>query len=143
MTTETAAEMLYDEYTGTTGRFQTSTQKDRWLAFTAKVVAAAQPAPVGVIDREAIARAINPRPWSEHFTPFRCHGDDRTTKQLIEEERDKVRQTADAVLAVLPGLTVAQVKAEALREAAAIATYGDTQRWLNARADELEREDKR
>ena len=38
MTTETAAEMLYDEYTGTTGRFQTSTQKDRWLAFARKVV---------------------------------------------------------------------------------------------------------
>lgn len=58
MTTETAAEMLYDEYTGTTGRFHTSTQKDRWLAFTAKVIAAAQPAPAGVIDREKLDRKI-------------------------------------------------------------------------------------
>lgn len=58
-------------------------------------------------------------------------------------------QRADAVLAVLPTRTVAQVKAEALREAAAdrslrLSGHGGIGIvHLLDRADELEREDKR
>lgn len=40
MTIREAAEMLYDEYTGTTGLLGNSTQEARWVAFTEKVVAA-------------------------------------------------------------------------------------------------------
>lgn len=41
MTIREAAEILYDEYTGTTGRLGNSTQEARWIAFTEKVVRAA------------------------------------------------------------------------------------------------------
>lgn len=38
MTIREAAEVLYDEYTGTTGRLGNSTQEARWIAFTEKVI---------------------------------------------------------------------------------------------------------
>ena len=41
MTIREAAELLYDEYTGTTGRLCNSTQEARWLAFTEKIVTVA------------------------------------------------------------------------------------------------------
>lgn len=144
MTIREAAEVLYDEYTGTKGRLGNSTQEARWIAFTEKVVRVAGQ---GVIDREAVARA------SFDSQP-------RAIQVTWEEAPDVLRErhllAADAVLAVLPGRTVAQVKAEALREAAATA---DSQGhgWsgmaahalfglaetINTRADWLEREDKR
>lgn len=41
MTIREAAEILYDEYTGTTGLLGNSTQEARWIAFTEKVIAVA------------------------------------------------------------------------------------------------------
>lgn len=101
-----------------------------------------------MIDRDDLARAINPRPWSERFMPFRCHGDDRTTEELIEEERDRVRETADAVLDVLNTRAVVQVKAEAWDEGyqqGAMDTLGSPRdaAYNPYRADGLEREDRR
>jgi len=86
-----------------------------------------QPAPAGVIDREALVSAVRAV----------------ERRRALISDVDLPDAYTDAALAFLDTRTVAQVKAEALREAAAIANYGDTQRWLNYRADELEREDKR
>lgn len=35
--TETVAEMLYDEYTGSHGKFATSTQRERWIKWAEKI----------------------------------------------------------------------------------------------------------
>lgn len=110
-----------------------------------------QPAPAGVIDREALA---------EHLASVRW--DNADTRM---DRRQFWRERADAVIAVLDTRTVAQVKAEALREIRATLSmpqmlwqgdrgvtvwpdYPDGEQtrlldWLNARADELEREDGR
>lgn len=144
MTIREAAEVLYDEYTGTKGRLGNSTQEARWISFTEKVVRVAGQ---GVTDREALADHLASVRWDNAGTRM--------------DRRQFWLQRADAFLAVLTTRTVAQVKAEALREAAAevdwewetfragdgmpsIRMHGKTpSELLNARADEIEREDKR
>lgn len=109
-----------------------------------------QPAPAGVIDREAVDAVLK-----EHT--IECTGPGEVTCRGCRHAgwmswtvyRSHV---TDAVLAVLPGLPLAQVKADALREAAATArAYSngnhDNARHvasiLDERADGLEREDRR
>lgn len=97
-------------------------------------------------DRETVARALAAHPWSAGIggchPKFGCdwHGDDS------EGEQDRhAEHVADAILALLPGRTEAEVKAEALNEAAdeadADPEFRDPLRlradWLRARADRL------
>lgn len=63
-------------------------------------------------DRDTIARTLFTWDTDEHPDPR------PTWDGLTDEQRDVWRSGADAVLAVLSGRTEAQVKAEALREAA-------------------------
>lgn len=97
--------------------------------------------------RDDVARLIEPHLWSPTYPGFRRFGDHRPQEEILEEEREHIRKRADAVLALLPGRTEAEVKAEALREAAdamdADPEFRDPLRlkadWTRARADELER----
>lgn len=92
-----------------------------------------QPAPAGVIDREALWDAI---------VAVR----DASPRLKNDAETDDI---IDAILNLLPGRTVAQVKAEAWDEGYATghdcvgAATDCTRRPNPYRADELEREDKR
>lgn len=92
--------------------------------------------------REELARTIDPRPWSERHHPFRDFAEARTTAELVERDRESVRRIADDVLAILPGKTEAQVRAEALRDAKARIALDFTfsghevAAWLDALADE-------
>lgn len=115
---------------------RTSEQTGASAATLIRAAEAMLPAPAGVIDREALA---------DHLASVRW--DNAATRM---DRRQFWRERADAVLAVLHTRTVAQVKAEALREYAAIfewavddEDYAALRQGLIARADYLEREDKR
>lgn len=129
---------------------RTSDQTGTSAATLIQAAEAMLPAPAGVIDREALIRIGE---VAVETLDTELDGDDSD-----EEIHARIGL---AVLAVLHTRTVAQVKAEALREAAqtvdwewetfragdgmpSIRMHGKTpSELLNARADELEREDKR
>lgn len=82
-------------------------------------------------DRDTIARAIV-QFWTADLEP------DERVDDSIDAEAGVL---ADAVLALLPGRTEAEVKAEALREAADALPpgYGLHPNWLRDRASRIER----
>lgn len=137
------------------GHGRTVNSELRWLALTAvRDIVPGQPAPTVKPSRDDVARAIVPRPWSDEWWPSIEHGETRSFDELREADKNAARVYADAVLALLPGRTEAEVKAEALREAAEEVhridphwdsalcidgIYHPIPDWLRARADEVER----
>lgn len=75
-----------------------------------------QPAPAGVHDREAIARAAWTSYDGEQSWDELCALAEQKPDGDYADIRDGYLGEADRILTILPGRTVAQVKAEALRE---------------------------
>lgn len=101
--------------------------------------------------REDVARILNPAAWQGFDLMMKTYPNEESNPLLVEESLTR----ADQVLALFPGRSEAEVKAEALREAAGgldlpgtemgIDEHGyldathDAWKWLNRRADLIER----